>query len=245
MLIYGRCEHLHLGAWHCSSEAWDFDFGHASSTLNSLQHIWQSFTNGSMKVVQNTYKTKTYVSNTHFLTSLKKCSKTPTYMCHFKKSREWSIQYYRNILCPQGYFFFFFDKSMKDKASRRTALLYQSEDTHSPSCQQWRHQYYMLLFHEHIILDSYHVVLSPLYESWITKWGFFNVHWSCKPDVRYSLADFQRCSTSRDGQQLSNQALKITFLIRINWCRAVDWMGFLSICINKAEDCMTLLKYFL
>lgn len=46
--------------------------------------------------------------------------------------------------------FFFLDKFLKDKASRRMTVLDQRKDTRSPRCQEWRHQYYVL-FHEHNI----------------------------------------------------------------------------------------------
>lgn len=141
-----------------------------NSILNILQHIWQCFTNGSMRLVQSMYKIKIYVSNTHFWTSLRKSSKIPICICHFKTRREWSMWYYRNTLCPQG-FFFFLDKFLKDKASRRMTVLDQRKDTRSPRCQEWRHQYYVL-FHEHNIpwfIPS--SVISTLLE--LNNKGFF------------------------------------------------------------------------
>lgn len=50
-----------------------------SFTLNSLQHICQPFTNGSVRLVQSVYKKKGYAGNIHFLTSLRQSSKILVY----------------------------------------------------------------------------------------------------------------------------------------------------------------------
>lgn len=128
-----------------------------SSILNSL-NIYGSLLQWAWCRAQTKSKC---VPLTHFWKSLRESSKPSICLCLFKTRREWSIQYYRSHLCPQGYFL---DKSPKDKVEEW--LYWIRADTHSSSCQEWRHQYYMLLFHEHTILDSYHL---HFYQSGIRK----------------------------------------------------------------------------
>lgn len=79
-----------------------------SSILNSL-NIYGSLLQWAWCRAQTKSKC---VPLTHFWKSLRESSKPSICLCLFKTRREWSIQYYRSHLCPQGYFL---DKSPKDK----------------------------------------------------------------------------------------------------------------------------------